>query len=353
VSPGAAAYAAPLDTVAARVDEAGGRLLRAWPRSRDHLLVEVGIDGVVVAGQWWADPGQAHRAAAGTPGSSLHDRLLLQPRGADRRLTGLSAALAEPGSELVAHRPERRAVVRCRDRSGRQTYVKVVRPDRLPALHATACTAARLSARTPEVLSADRGAGLLHTAALPGRPLHELLAIDAAVPACRALGAALAAVHAAPPPPGIPVHDSAAEVGVLQRWTGLARTWSGAAGGERDAEVADVVRELAAGPAGPLVPVHRDLHDRQVLVAGDGSVGLLDFDLLAVGEAALDLANLLAHLDLRRRQGLLADAGPLRAAVLEGYRPHDAVLARLPVHEAATRLRLAAVYAFRPGLPVS
>ncbi|WP_157937001.1 glycosyltransferase family protein [Geodermatophilus chilensis] len=116
------------------------------------------------------------------------------------------------------------------------------------------------------------------------------------------------------------------------------------------ASVRDALRATAPDPA---VPLHRDLHDRQVLVAGDGSVGLLDFDLLAAGEPALDLANLLAHLSLRQRQGLVADAAPLRAAVLEGYRPSSAVAARVPVHEATTRLRLAAVYAFRPGAPAS
>ncbi|WNV76032.1 phosphotransferase [Geodermatophilus sp. DSM 44513] len=338
----AAALAAVEDDVAA----AGGRLLVAWPRGTDHLLVEVGTDAGAVAGQWWADRGRARAVGAGTPGSRRHGRLLLQPGGADRRLPGLRQLLTAPGATLVAHRPERRAVLRCGDGS----YVKVVRPDRLPAVLAAARAAARLPVRTAPLLSADPPGGLLRTAALPGRPLHDLLGTGAAVGACRELGAALAAVHAAPPPAGLPVHDGAAEAAVLRRWTGLARTWTGAGGGD---ELAGVLAELTGGPAGPLVAVHRDLHDRQALVAADGSLGLLDFDLLALGEPALDLANLLAHLELRRRQGLLADAGPLRAAVLDGYRPDRRVLDRLAVHEAATRLRLAAVYAFRPGRPVS
>ncbi|WP_396134697.1 phosphotransferase [Cellulomonas sp. ATA003] len=49
--------------------------------------------------------------------------------------------------------------------------------------------------------------------------------------------------------------------------------------------------------------VHRDLHDKQLLVDGSGGIGLLDFDLAAAGEAALDLANLLVHLELRVHQG--------------------------------------------------
>lgn len=142
------------------------------------------------------------------------------------------------------------------------------------------------------------------------------------------------------------MHDAAAEVAVLRRWTELAGAWDAA-----DVPgVEAVAQALAAGPAEPPVLLHRDLHDRQVLVADDGSVGLLDFDLLAAGEPALDLANLLVHLELREHQGLLADAGVLRDAVLEAYRPSTATLTRLPAYAAATRLRLAAVYAFRPGV---
>ncbi|SDO01870.1 hypothetical protein [Geodermatophilus sp. DSM 45219] len=39
--------------------------------------------------------------------------------------------------------------------------------------------------------------------------------------------------------------------------------------------------------------------------------------------------------------------------VLDGYDPTPAVAARVPVHEAVTELRLAAVHAFRPGAPGS
>ena len=69
---------------------------------------------------------------------------------------------------------------------------------------------------------------------------------------------------------------------------------------------------------------------------------------MAIGDPALDLANLLAHLDLRERQGLIDDAAPLRRAVLHGYGPGSALVKRLPGYEALARQRLAAVYAFRP-----
>ena len=66
-----------------------------------------------------------------------------------------------------------------------------------------------------------------------------------------------------------------------------------------------------------------------MLVADDGSVGVLDFDLIAVGDPALDLANLLVHLDLRSREGIVPDVSPLREAVLRGYGATYAMADRL------------------------
>jgi len=68
----------------------------------------------------------------------------------------------------------------------------------------------------------------------------------------------------------------------------------------------EACRELTATapglPQAPPVPCHRDLHDGQLLLTPHG-VALLDFDLLCAGDAALDPANLLAHLHLRALQG--------------------------------------------------
>lgn len=127
---------------------------------------------------------------------------------------------------------------------------------------------------------------------------------------------------------------------------------------------------------------HRDLHDGQVLVdratvdasAVTGSwsatpVGFLDLDTAAVAHPGLDLANLLAHLDL------LAGAGPghqggqggqgtgthgvlvcFQRGLTDALRQHaHPVLGENPagveVLRAVTRVRLAAVHAFRPNAP--
>jgi aminoglycoside phosphotransferase (APT) family kinase protein len=86
------------------------------------------------------------------------------------------------------------------------------------------------------------------------------------------------------------------------------------------------------------------------VVDGDGRAGLLDFDTLAVGEAALDVANALVHFELRALQRLCLPE-QARAATLEfldAYGPGPEVRRRLDAYADATRLRLACVYAFRP-----
>lgn len=321
----------------------GFSLRRAWPRSADHLLLDLrGPAGEPVAAQWLAEPGRAGEVARRTgAGARAVGRVLLQPAGADRRLPALADLVRAPGAALVAHRPERRAVVRRADGA----YAKVVRPERTLELARAARTAGATGLRVPRVLDVDVPAGVVTTAALPGRTLHDLLGADspAVLPAAREVGRALAALHASPLQPGATVHDGAAESQVLRRWTGLARSHG----------VGGVVADVAAllDPPAPLVPVHRDLHDKQLLVDEDGSIGVLDFDLAAAGEAALDLANLLVHLELRAHQRVCsaALAAAAAAAVLDGYRPGPDVVARLGAYDEVARRRLVAVYAFRPG----
>ena len=93
-----------------------------------------------------------------------------------------------------------------------------------------------------------------------------------------------------------------------------------------------VVRELLAAPPVGMGPVHAELHDRQVLSGLENGVGVVDWDTLARGEAALDLANLLVHLHLqlrvlhrpcrrrrqRRRQGRRSSAGTRRRPCCAG-----------------------------------
>ncbi|GAA1437291.1 hypothetical protein GCM10009616_38850 [Microlunatus lacustris] len=327
--------------VRAELAEAGLTLVRAWPRSPEHLLLDVGSDGRRVAGQWCADPADAVRTARRTPGARSCGRVVLQPDGADRRLPGLAALVAEPGSRLVGHRPGRRAVVEVADGGGRH-FVKVVPPPKQPALLAAARRAAALPLRTPVVRSADGAIGTVATEALTGTPLTDWLGGADADAALTAVGTALSRLHALTPPAGLAEHDAAAERAVTARWAGFADAFGLHHGPEDE----------PAAPPRPLrrVLVHRDVHDGQLLLAPgpDGpEPGVLDFDLMALGDPALDLANLVAHLELRARQGVLADPAAATAVLLAAYRPDAAVRAALPCYLALARHRLRCVYGFR------
>ena len=113
-----------------------------------------------------------------------------------------------------------------------------------------------------------------------------------------------------------------------------------------------VTAGLLALPHDPLGWAHGDLHDKQMLGHGPirSAPGLLDFDEACRAEAALDLANLDVHLELRRRQNLLtarrfaiAHASIVSAAERLHVSPE-----RFAAYAASARLRLACMYSFRP-----
>ncbi|MFB7800236.1 phosphotransferase [Isoptericola sp. NPDC056134] len=336
----------------------GRRLSAVVPRRADRLLV-VGTeaDGRVVAGRWDADVRTAARLAARVDARAREvagGGLVLQPDGADPDLPSLAARVRE-GATLVAHRSGRRGVVR--DPAG--TYTKVTRRGREPGDVAVPSSAFA----TPEVVG--RGDGFVTTTALPGRTLHELLG-EPHVPdpvldeAGRSVGRGLRRLQDAPPSSGVAAHDAVAEGAVVARWWGLAAAHGATTDATADAVVRRVRAALAAAPAAPAVLTHRDLHDKQLLVhvdsdavPGDGvRVGLLDLDLAAVAHPALDLANLLVHLELRAHQGVCPPARAARVAraVVDGYgHGTGSDPAALRAWATAARARLAAVYAFRPA----
>ena len=343
-------------TIVDELQSDGRRLRRAWPRGEDHLLVELeeplGPAGgsTTVAGQWFAQPAQAMAVAGETPGARQCGRLVLQPDGADRRLRSVADLARRSERTLVSHRPERRAVLAQHAGDGDPAvvaYTKVVRRRRQADLVASTRRAAALPFRTPELIGSDPAAGAMTISALPGALLHDLLSDARAEQACRATGEVLAHLHALPVPDDVPAHDPTAELAVMRRWLGLAETYG--ATSATPSNPVDVT-EITSGLNGASQRswIHRDLHDKQVLIDASGEPGVIDFDLMAAGDPALDLANLLEHLELRERQGMVPDSAPLCAALLDGYGPDNGVVERLPFYRATTRRRLEAVYAFRP-----
>ena len=336
-------------------------LRRAWPRGGDLTLEYESTEGEAVAAQWSAQPERvaavARKTECGSPPLPMAvleiggGALLIQEGGADRRLPGLAATVARPHTTLISHRAERRATVRL-DGRARPRYRKFVPAARLAGLVAAAEHASALSngLTTPELLEVDEPAGAATFSALGGAPLHELLARGEGEEAAIPVGEALRAFHGCPPPDGLPHHTARDEIDVLVTWIGRLEAHSPSLAAGVAERATDTVAALGRLGTDNAVPVHRDLHDKQVFVDEAGEVGLLDFDLLALGEQSLDLANLLVHFDLRALQGLCTSAQARSAAegLLAGYEPAPEILARAATYADATRLRLACVYAFRP-----
>lgn len=335
------------------VHDRGARLslARAWPRGTDRLSLEYERpDGSRLAGQWFADPARAHRVADDTPGAhSCAPGVVLQPDGADRRLAELARLTGAPGAELMVHRPEQRGVVR---RPG-GIYSKIVPPDRLSGLLAADRLARQTGAvATADLIGVDHFAGRLDWAGAPGRSLHELLAdpdieVDRLREAGWAIGHAVRALHDSDVPAGVVKHHTVDdEIEAAERWLRAARRYARVP--TQASELLEHARRQLTGTAVEPVLVHRDLHDKQLLVDGT-SIVVLDLDTMALGEAALDLANLLVHLELRVLQGVQLDrANEVARAFLGAYGPDQATLARIDAYGDATRARLAGVYAFRP-----
>jgi hypothetical protein len=205
---------------------------------------------------------------------------------------GLVPARTRPRLRLRGYRPGRRAVVEAGTPDGRW-FLKVVRPrvaGRLVHRHAL------LSGRVPvpPVLAATDD-GVVVLPGLGGTPLRELLAGDGAgLPGAAALDAVLDALppELANASPGgraagdalARVEDHAAVVAatVPQLRPRLAALTARLARAERDRH--------------PVVPVHGDFYESQLLVDGGAVVGLLDVDTAGAGARIDDWATLLAHL---------------------------------------------------------
>ena len=105
------------------------------------------------------------------------------------------------------------------------------------------------------------------------------------------------------------------------------------------AQINELLELLLALPACGAAPIHRDLHPRQLLLTRS-RVWLLDWDLAAQGDPALDVGNLCAYL---RARWAPTSAESAVAAFLAGYTPTagPGVMDRVGWFEAFASLRLA------------
>lgn len=207
--------------------------------------------------------------------------------------------------------------------------------------------AAGLSA--PEVIAADPGRGLLLIEDLGAATHADLLDAGAdPAPLYAEAAEALAALHAVPPPDGLPAWDAAAMARATAA-TFLDWWWPAAFGGpagdgiRRDLPAAlhAVLGPFAGGARGF---VHRDYFPANLLRLPDREgprrTGIIDFQDAGLGHPAYDLLSLIE--DARR------DVPPAaRESALRAYRARRAVPdleAALAAHGAQRHLRIAALW---------
>ncbi|HEX7322435.1 MAG TPA: aminoglycoside phosphotransferase family protein [Mycobacterium sp.] len=249
----------------------------------DHLgrLVEVGV------WRWPQDPALPALTLANDP-----NRLAELFRGfglTTRRRLDIS---------VHTYRPAHRAVLEVTDGS-RTWFVKVVRPSaaapicRRHSLVGPCLPVPPVLASTPD--------GLIVFPRAAGTPMRSLIRSGDTLPPPDALAGLLDSLPSelmgfpARPSHVECLHDQAA---VLRNAAGTEPTVL-----TRVAEVVGAVDELIAD-AGPLVPVHGDFYEGQLLVDGDRITALLDLDTAGPGHRVDDWATLLAHLS-----GLTLDDG--------------------------------------------
>lgn len=341
---------------------------RAWPREDGRLIFEATEFGT-------------GRIRAGVIDAAGQPRIT--GFGHDPALPGLLPAAG--AGELLVHRYRRRAVVRSEGR-----YRKFVGGDKAAAVaSAHSSVAAALAGSglaVPDVVASDAGSVTL--SAIPGESLHGL---------GRAATVASVRRHAVAPDttagagrltPADPMqgnrrletwrsawrlwavrwpqfvapaghsgsgprrHTAGDEADTVQRWANFTASFDAlrVPGYRLDRAVERVTKLLGDGASTACIS-HRDLHDKQLLVDPEAeTVGIIDCDTLALAEPALDLANLLVHLNFRVAQGLLSPDAALigKEHILDTADALDVPMPRFDAYCAATALRLACVYAFRP-----
>jgi Ser/Thr protein kinase RdoA (MazF antagonist) len=344
------AGAEDLALVPARIEHRGQhlRVQRAWADDGRGLPLQLREDGGADGA-----PLRAGRLEAGT------GRVTVFEAGTDPRLPGLARVLGERAGSVVSHRPGKRAVVRTRDEHGTVRYVKIVRPGRTERLLGAIDRAAHFACvfRTPQVLDADEDT--VTFSELAGQTLHEGLPVDDGTwrRAWReTLDAWSAAVESSRRRSGQDgtdpaVHGPDAEAAVLTAWGERADAVDPAGAPLRERALRAAHRDLAqlGTPTRPAL-IHRDLHDKQILWREGERPGLLDVDTIALGDPALDVANLRAHATWRELQGIWTEEQAAvareeidRVALRAGIGPQT-----LAAYESGTIARLACVYAFRP-----
>lgn len=273
----------------------------AWPGRADveeMLVASTGLipdgatvlhDGDAQAGVWRAleDPKLPGLAAMNKPGML------------DGLLDDLGVGAGPLRTRLVAYRPTRRAVVQLR-RHRTTLYCKVVRPAAAGPMHQRHLLL-RPHVPVPHSLGVDSDLGLVVLQGLPGTLMRNALATAQPLPGP---GRLLAVLDRLPSPPT----EARSPGWRAGHYANLLTHLRPSQKPTLD-DLTAQLDQVDAHSEAPLVPVHGDFHEAQLLIAGTAVSGVLDIDTFAHGRRVDDLATLVGHLSTlaltsRRRAGI-------------------------------------------------
>jgi streptomycin 6-kinase len=314
---------------------AGDRAGRVWAKGTAQRLA-------ATAAEWSDDEPPVERAAYLPELGALLQvfpvdtalSALAQAAGAAGRKAILARLLpgSPPGEgavETVRYKPARKALLRY-EAPGHPVYVKLYAHEGAELLFRAARSLGAAGVPIVSPLGCLPDLQLLAQVEEPGSPLHALYGTDEYEDGARAAGEALARLHAAEPPAGIPTYSAAHQAETLAasaQTIGALRPdlrAEAAAQGERAIEL---LRELPVATAA----LHGDFYDDQVL-QGERGARLLDLDGIRLGHPLVDVGNFLAHLTVRDPDDRA------RAAFLDGYGADPSPA--LALMEASALLRL-------------
>ncbi len=226
---------------------------------------------------------------------------------------------------VLAYKPERRCTVAVVTDS---TPVAVIKAYTRAGFASARTRAAMLQhsrgVGIQRLVSAYERRGLLFFEWLEGRSLGEsILRGEATGSDVRETGYALAELHGLPLPE-LPRRDQRQEQ-VLEELVATVRVLCPEAVDDA-ASIAGRAASFVRADESPLVLVHGDFYAKQAIVQSN-RVALLDLDQAAVGMAAFDLGNFIAHLELEVARGKIgAEAAAAHSrSFLAGYASHRAL----------------------------
>lgn len=252
---------------------------------------------------------------------------------------------------FARYRPGQRHVLAYADGSTVRRFAKLYRPGESAQVVAAVGSFAQAAARAgvagvrvvaPSAVLTDLDAIVYER--MPGRTLSSALKAAQAVPEdrLRLLGRWLRTVHSSAPSATPPLSERTVEY-EAQR---VMRACAAMAGLRPDlaqrarSTVERAAEQLAALEAEPPVLVHGDMKADHILCAA-GAIAILDTDSSGLADPALDLGKLLA--DLHWWASVSGRPQPrLETAVLAGYNPDLARLARARLYTAMLLVKMAA-----------